>query len=72
MSEQVIPYPRFIRLGKPVQALYGISRSAQYNLITKGKLRPPRKISPQLQGWLREELEEDLFAAHQLESSAQK
>jgi predicted DNA-binding transcriptional regulator AlpA len=57
----VTPYPRFVRLGKPVQQLYGISRSTQYNLINQGKLRAPRKISAQLQGWLREELEEDLF-----------
>ena len=63
----VTPYPRFVRLGKPVQQLYGISRSTQYNLINQGKLRAPRKISPQVQGWLREELEQDLFDLRQQE-----
>ena len=59
--------PRFLRLGRVVHELYGISRSAQYDLIKKGKLRPPRKISPQVQGWLREELEQDLLDLRQQE-----
>ena len=61
MSTKSAIYPRFVRLGKTVQNLYGISRSTQYNLIKQGKLRPPRKLSSQLQGWLREDLEADLF-----------
>ena len=67
MRSNNVSYPRFVRLGKPVQQLYGISRSTQYNLINQGKLRAPRKISAQLQGWLREELEQDLFDLRQQE-----
>jgi predicted DNA-binding transcriptional regulator AlpA len=61
MSQKQQNHPRFIRLGKPVQQLYGISRSTQYNLVKDGKVRPPRKISPKIQGWLVDELEWDLF-----------
>ena len=61
MSSEIYPYPRFIRLGKPVQQMYGISRSTQYRLIEQGKLRRPRKITPGLQGWLRQDLEADLL-----------
>ena len=68
---QSAPYPRFLRLGRTVHELYGISRSAQYELIKQGKLRPPRKISPQIQGWLREELEEDLFGSGKQETVSQ-
>ena len=67
MRSNNVSYPRFVRLGTPVQQLYGISRSTQYNLIHQGKLRPPRKISSQVQGWLREELEQDLFDLRQQE-----
>ena len=71
MSDINISYPRFVRLGRPLQKLYGISRSTQYNLVKQGKLRPPRKISPQLQGWLREELEDDLFGSGNQETVPQ-
>lgn len=61
MSNTDCNYPRFLRLGRTVQAMYGISRSTQYRLIEQGKLRRPTQITPYLQGWLREDLEADLL-----------
>ena len=54
-------YPEFIELGEMCQAIYSMSRSTQYKLIKKDRLREPI-IGPRgILGWNREELEDDLF-----------
>lgn len=53
---------RFIRLGKQCHEVFGLSHTTQYRMIQRGTLRPPRKLSDRIQGWLAAEIEDDLRA----------
>lgn len=43
--------PKFVRMGKPFHAMYGIPPSTQYYLIGQGILPKPVKLSPQITGY---------------------